>query len=122
MTTFNDLPQHIQLYIYEFNPEHRACLNRVHEDLFADFHIYNMSYVLDELINNYESNYDCDYEYCEKNIPAGEEIEEILEFHPDLHREPQTFHFCDEHCQSAGMYWIRDGFRKFFRNFNHNTQ
>ena len=121
MTTFQDLPQHIQEYIHGFNPEHRASLNRVHEDLFADFHVYNMSSVLDELINNYESEHMCDYEYCERDIPIGEEIEEILEFHPDLHREPMTFHFCNEHCCSAGMSWIRDDFGKFFRGFNPNT-
>ncbi len=121
MTTFQYLPQHILVLIFEFNPEHRASLNRVHEDLFADFHVYNMSYVLDELTNNYESEYNCHYEYCERDIPIGEEVEEIMEFHPDLHREPQTFRFCNEYCCSAGMYWIKDDFRKMFRNFNPNT-
>lgn len=119
MTTFQDLPQHIQVHIFEFNPEHRADLSRVHEELFADFHVYNMSDVLDELANNYESNHICDYEYCNRDIPVGEEIEEIMEFHPDLHREPQTFHFCNERCCSAGMYWIRDDFNKLFRNNTH---
>jgi len=121
MTLFCDLPHEIQEYIHGFNPEHRVRLNRVHEDLFADFHVYNMSSVLDELINGYESEHRCDYEYCERDIPIGEELEEILEFHPDLHREPMTFHFCNEHCCSAGMSSKRDDFRKLFRNFNPNT-
>jgi len=105
MTTFQDLPQHIQEYIHGFNPEHRACLNRVHN----------------ELIRNYEFTHTCDYEYCEEIIPIGEEIKETLYFHPDYHREPQSFIFCNEECRSQGMYWINDDFRKLFRSLHRST-
>ena len=66
MTTFQDLPQHIQEYIHGFNPEHRASLHRVHK----------------ELIRNYEFTHTCDYEYCERIIPIGEEIKKTFIFIP----------------------------------------
>jgi len=103
MTTFQDLPQHIQEYVHGFNPEHKPSLNRVHNQLIRKL------------------THRCAYEYCEEIIPIGEEIKETLYFHPDYHREPQTFHFCNEKCRSAGMYWIEDDFRKLFRSLHRST-
>ena len=105
MTTFQDLPQHIQEYIHGFNPEHRFRLHRVHK----------------ELVRKYEFTHTCNYEYCERIIPNGEEVKKTLYFHPDYHREPKSFIFCNEHCCSAGMYWIEDDYRKMFRSFNPPT-
>lgn len=113
MTTFNDLPTHIQYYIFEFNPEHRENLKKIHEDLFADFHAYNMSYVFDELIHSLE--YVCDYEYCESRIPIGEEYAHTLDLPGEVNVKT-TYRFCNENCCSAGMYWIEDDLRKFLRN------
>lgn len=112
MTTFNDLPEHLQLYIFEFNPEHREKLKEVHNDLFRDLHIYNMCDVLDELIIS--QTYICDYEYCEAEIPRSEAVEGLLPLQ-ESNNLPRRFHFCNEKCKSAGLYWIMDSYRKFLR-------
>jgi len=114
MTTLYDLPEFLQQYIFEFNPEHRDNLKKVHDSLFRDFHEYNMHDVLDELIM--AQTYICDYEYCEAEIPRGEAVEGSLPLHEqiDLRR---IFHFCNEHCKSAGLYCIMDDYRKFLRGW-----
>ena len=114
MTTFNDLPKQLQLYIFEFNPEHREKLKAVHEDLFRDFHVYNMHNVLNELIM--AQTYICDYEYCEAEIPRGEAVEGSLPLHQQIDLR-HTFHFCNEHCKSAGLHWIMDDYKKFLRGW-----
>lgn len=114
MTTFNNLPKHLQQHILEFNPEHREKLKTVHEDLFRDFHEYNMHNVLDELIMS--QTYICDYEYCESEIPRGEAVEGSLSLHEQINL-PRTFHFCNEHCKTAGLYWIMDTYKKFLRGW-----
>lgn len=114
MTTFNDLPQHLQSYIFEFNPEHREKLKEVHKDLFRDFHVYNMHDVLEELIM--AQTYICDYEYCESEIPRGEAVEGSLSLHEQIDLQ-RTFHFCNEDCKSAGLYWIMDDYKKFLRGW-----
>lgn len=98
MTTFNDLPQHLQLYIFEFNPEHREKLKAVHHEL-----IMSQTYI-------------CDYEYCESEIPRDEAVEGSLPLPEEINLR-RTFHFCDEHCKSAGLYWIMDGYKKFLRGW-----
>jgi hypothetical protein len=98
MTTFNDLPKHLQLHILEFNPEHREKLKDV----------------LDELIRS--QTYICDYEYCESEIPIGEEVVGSLSLHEQINLR-RTFHFCNEHCKSAGLYWIMDSYKKCLRGW-----
>ena len=115
MTNFNNLPHHIQLYIFEYNPEHREQLQKVHENLFRDFHIYNMSWVLDELIM--KQTITCDYEYCEADIAKCEAVEDSLPLPENINLK-HTFHFCNDECKSAGMYWIMDDYRKFLRGWN----
>lgn len=114
MTTFNDLPKQLQLYIFEFNPEHRENLKEVHNDLFRDFHVYNMSWVLDELIM--AQTITCDYEYCEADILKCDAIEGTLPLLEDIHL-PRRFHFCNENCKSAGLYCIMDDYNKFLRGW-----
>lgn len=113
MITFNDLPEHLQIHIFEFNPEHRENFKKIHKDLFREFHVYNMAYVLDELIIS--QTYICDYEYCEAEIPIGEEVAYTLNIPHATNTQP-TFHFCNEECCSAGMYWIQKNYRNFLRN------
>ena len=91
-------------------------------EIIASYGICEQSEFLEiDIASRINASIEAKDEYCERDIPIGEELEEILEFHPDLHREPMTFHFCNEHCCSAGMSSKRDDFRKLFRNFNPNT-
>lgn len=64
MNTFYDLPTDLQEYIHGFNPYHRTKLEKVHEDLFADFHYHYLSFVHKELVMS--QTYICAYEDCKK--------------------------------------------------------
>ena len=112
MNTFYDLPPDLQDYIHGFNPYHRTKLEKVHEDLFADFHYHYLSFVHKELVMT--QTYICDYEYCEAEVNRVDAVQGFIDLPSQLNWTRQ-FHFCNERCKSAGMGWIYRDYRKALR-------
>ena len=92
------LPKELQIYIWEYDPEHRVKLNKV----------------LDEL--DYIVNWtDCYNDRCEKPIHKLDKdtIVAIPLFN-------NLCYFCNEDCCSYGTWSMRYDYRKSMRNRNRN--
>lgn len=112
MNNFYDLPTELQEYIHVFNPDHRTNLEKVHENLFADFHFHYLSFVHEELVMS--QAYICDYEYCEAEVIRSDAVEGMAHLPPQVNWA-RRFRFCNESCKSAGMSWIQKDYRKTLR-------
>jgi hypothetical protein len=115
MNNFYKLPTVLQEYIHVFKPDHRTNLEKVHEDLFADFHYHSLSFVHEEFEELVMSEaYECDYEYCQETVSRADAVEGTSYLPPQVNWTRQ-FHFCNEDCKSAGMCWIQDDYNKSLR-------